>query len=292
MHRITSTAALVALTLGIAGTLNAQSYSFQKVYNFPSQDYPITTVNLTDAGEVVGDYTNYATFSSAYSIANGVLQPIKPAGDPGAVILAVSGDKALVSEGPGYKIYFYDLSTQSLGSVFSTGQNAFNPTGLNGNEDVVGTGTTSSAYIGRDAFHGSASTYSYSSFTYPKSTSTTFAAINDARSIVGTYTLTQSGNPQGFLLPYGGSVENITFPGSTATYPLSINNDGKVFGTYSTANSSSPFVFDGTHYTAVLPANTNYCSPGNIKDSGTIVMTCRDLTTDTFAVYIGTPSGN
>ena len=287
----TRAGSLTAALFLTAGLGLAQQYTFQKIYNFPAQSYPTLSVDLTSAGQIVGTYTNFATFANAYVVTNGKLQVVRVPNVPnGGYIYASKDGQALVSAGPEYGVYLYNIATASA-SPLKTGTYGFTPSGLNDVGDVVGVGYQFPIQDrGRPSVLFSFLTFDFNYYNYPDSTATTLKDINNSLTIVGSYI--QSNGEQGFLLPNGGTPQKITFPGSVRPVPLSINSQGKVYGFYNTSNSTAPFVFDGTNYINVQPPNTSACQLGRIKDNGTVVIACsQDLTTNTAAVYLATPTG-
>lgn len=111
--------------------------------------------------------------------------------------------------------------------------------------------------------------------------STSPRGINDSRTVVGTYSITQ-GCGQNFFCatPYGfiwnkGTFTKISFPGSNGTVATAINSGGQIVGTYTTVSltpqKSNGFIYDGGTFTTLNIPGAVLTQPTGINSSGQVV---------------------
>jgi uncharacterized membrane protein len=86
------------------------------------------------------------------------------------------------------------------------------------------------------------STYSFTELSFPGSTATSAAGINDAGHIVGTYW--QEGRAHGFVFR-DGAYTSIAFPNALQTQLHGISQEGDIVGSYGVDDGQSGMVFHG-----------------------------------------------
>jgi hypothetical protein len=110
--------------------------------------------------------------------------------------------------------------------------------------------------------------------------STSPNGINDSRTVVGTYSVTQQCVHTFCATPYGfiwnnGTFTAITFPGSNSTVATAINNSGQIVGNYTTValtpQKSNGFIYSGGTFTTLNISGAVFTQPKGINNSGQIV---------------------
>lgn len=110
--------------------------------------------------------------------------------------------------------------------------------------------------------------------------STSPNGINDSRTIVGTYSITQEcvhifcATPYGFIWN-NGTFTRMTFPGSNGTVATAINNSGQIVGNYTTValtpQKSNGFIYNGGTFTTLNVSGAALTQPKGINSSGQVV---------------------
>lgn len=110
--------------------------------------------------------------------------------------------------------------------------------------------------------------------------STSPRGINDSRTVVGTYSVTQGCLYTFCATPYGfiwnnGAFTKISFPGSNGTVATAINNSGQIVGTYTTVSltpqKSNGFIYNGSTFTTLNIPGAVLTQPKGINTSGQVV---------------------
>ena len=104
--------------------------------------------------------------------------------------------------------------------------------------------------------------------------------INDSRTVVGTYSVTQQcfhiycATPYGFIWK-NGTFTSMTFPGSNGTVATAINNSGVIVGNYTTVpltpQKSNGFIYNAGTYTTLNISGAVFTQPKGINSSGQVV---------------------
>jgi probable HAF family extracellular repeat protein len=110
--------------------------------------------------------------------------------------------------------------------------------------------------------------------------STSPNGINDSRTVVGTYSVTQQCVHTYCSTPYGfiwnnGTFTSISFPGSNSTVATAINNSGQIVGNYTTTaltpQKSNGFIDTGGTFTTLNVSGAVLTQPEGINNSGQVV---------------------
>lgn len=129
---------------------------------------------------------------------------------------------------------------------------------------------------------GSGASYTYAILDVQGSdaNSTTPNGINDSRTVVGTYSITQQCLHIFCSTPYGftwsnGTFTSFSFPGSNSTVGTGINNSGQIVGYYTTTaltpQSSNGFIDNGGSFTTLNVSGAVLTQPRGINNSGQVV---------------------
>lgn len=110
--------------------------------------------------------------------------------------------------------------------------------------------------------------------------STSPNGINDSRTVVGTYSVTQQCVHTYCATPYGfiwkdGTFTTISFPGGNGTAATAINNSGQIVGNYTTVpqtpQKSNGFIYNGGTFTTLNVSGAVLTQPKGINSSGQVV---------------------
>jgi uncharacterized protein (TIGR03437 family) len=110
--------------------------------------------------------------------------------------------------------------------------------------------------------------------------STSAAAINDSRVVLGGYAITQGCGASNCRVPYGfvysgGSFTTINFPGSQGTNAYGINNSGQVVGSYQIVSGGTQtqngFIYSQGSYNALNVPNAVSTAAAGINTAGQVV---------------------
>jgi hypothetical protein len=136
------------------------------------------------------------------------------------------------------------------------------------------------ALLVADLVSGASYTYSVLDVQGSDANSTSANGINDSRTVVGTYSVTQlclhtfCSTPYGFIWN-NGTFTSISFPGSNGTAATAINNSGQIVGTYTTValtpQKSNGFTYTGGTFTTLNVSGAVLTQPTGINSSGQIV---------------------
>jgi len=127
---------------------------------------------------------------------------------------------------------------------------------------------------------GASYTYSVLDVQGSDANSTSPNGINDSRTIVGTYSITQQCVHTFCATPYGfiwnnGTFTKLTYPGSNATVATAINNGGQIVGNYTTVpltpQRSNGFIYNGGTFTTLNVSGAVFTQPKGINSSGQVV---------------------
>jgi hypothetical protein len=137
------------------------------------------------------------------------------------------------------------------------------------------------ALLAADLVSGASYTYSVLDVQGSNANSTSPNGINDSRTVVGNYSITQicvftfCSTPYGFIWN-NGTFTSISVPGSNGTAATAINNNGQIVGSYTTTamtpQKSNGFIYIGGTFT--YPFNVSgavLTQPTGINNSGQIV---------------------
>ncbi len=136
------------------------------------------------------------------------------------------------------------------------------------------------ALLVADLVSGASYTYAVLDFQGSDANSTSPNGINDSRTVVGTYSITQQCVHTFCATPYGFSWNNGTFttfsvPGSNGTVATGINNSGQIVGNYTTValtpQKSNGFIDNGGTFTTLNVAGAVLTQPEDINSSGQVV---------------------
>jgi probable HAF family extracellular repeat protein len=129
----------------------------------------------------------------------------------------------------------------------------------------------------------------YRSIDIPGATATYCSGINDAGTIVGSYTTTTGSF--GFILSTSGKVTTLTFPGAAETEANAINNSGKVVGRYVTSGGvQHGFMYAAHVFTAIDVPGSISTSVTGLARNGYMVGYFKDPASSTHG-FIRSPSG-
>jgi len=136
------------------------------------------------------------------------------------------------------------------------------------------------ALLVADLVSGASYTYAVLDVQGSDVSSTSANGINDSRTVVGTYTVTQP-CVRGFCATaYGftwnnGTFTNISFPGSNGTVATAINSSGQLVGNYTTTSftpqKSNGFIYSGGTFTTLNVVGAGLTQPKGINSSGQVV---------------------
>ncbi len=136
------------------------------------------------------------------------------------------------------------------------------------------------ALLVADLVSGASYTYSVLDVQGSDANSTSPNGINDSRTVVGTYSVTQQCVHTFCATPYGfswknGTFTSITFPGSNGTVATGINNGGQIVGNYTTVpqtpQKSNGFIYSGGTFTTLNVSGAVLTQPKGINSSGQVV---------------------
>ncbi len=136
------------------------------------------------------------------------------------------------------------------------------------------------ALLVADLVSGASYTYAVLGFQGSDANSTSPNGINDSRTVVGTYSVTQICVRTFCATPYGfiwnnGTFTSISFPGSNGTMATAINNSGQIVGNYTTValtpQKSNGFIYKGGTFTTLNVSGAVLTQPKGINNSGQVV---------------------
>ena len=136
------------------------------------------------------------------------------------------------------------------------------------------------ALLAANLVSGASYTYSILDVQGSDANSTSANGINDSRTVVGTYSITQQCVHTFCATPYGfswnnGTFTSLTFPGSNATVATGINNSGQIVGNYTTValtpQKSNGFIDNGGTFTTLNVAGAVLTQAEGINNSGQVV---------------------
>ena len=136
------------------------------------------------------------------------------------------------------------------------------------------------ALLVADLVSGASYTYAVLDVQGSDANSTSPNGINDSRTVVGTYSVTQQCVHTFCATPYGfiwnkGTFTSITFPGSNATVATAINTSGQIVGNYTTTaltpQKSNGFIYSGGTFTTLNVSGAVFTQPKGINNSGQVV---------------------
>jgi hypothetical protein len=255
---------MIVGSYAVSGCVGAQCYQ-AFIYNPNTTAYTFVTppgstssqfVGINDSGQITGTYGNtsgnYAFLLSGgsggtYTAINppGVLQitPSAPFNGGGATATGINNNGEIVGD-------FTNASGTTVGFTDSGG--TFTNTDI---ADSAAAGATTTLYAVNDSglISGFTVTYvgsvrtetsflyngtTYTTISYPGSSSTIVQGLNDSGEAVGFYTL--DGVTQGFTY-LNGTYTSVMYPGASTTDLFGISNNGEITGEYTCASGGCPF---------------------------------------------------
>jgi len=136
------------------------------------------------------------------------------------------------------------------------------------------------ALLVADLVSGASYTYAVLDVQGSDANSTSPNGINDSRTVVGTYSVTQEcvhiycATPYGFIWN-NGTFTSISFPGSNGTVATAINNSGQIVGNYTTTaltpEQSNGFIYNGVTFTTLNVSGAVLTQATGINNSGQVV---------------------
>jgi probable HAF family extracellular repeat protein/YD repeat-containing protein len=235
------------------------------------------TIWLTLSGVVAGPFSQDAYSDDLYSIT----QINAPDAPNGTYLLGNNNEGDIV----GMYIYLDTANIPGLlynSGSFTTITYPYPPSALDGGTVINGINDSNlmvgyaewdlpGSETGSAAFTYDGSTFS--PFSYPGSTDTRPAAVNNAGQIVGnTYDVDEA--DVAFLYS-NGTFTTLNYPGSITTWLWGINNLGQIVGTYEAASGSSyAFLYSNGTYTTIDTSAGEDCGATAINDIGQITGYC------------------
>jgi probable HAF family extracellular repeat protein len=225
-------------------------------------------VDVNNAGQIVGYYTDASGQSHAFLDQNGTFTSFAP---PDAVWSqathinasgVIIGEYALSGESPPDQEYAFVYNNGSITKLEAAGTSLSVATAINASGEVVGyydTGSQSHAFVDDNGY----------SFTIdpPGATSSEAVGINALGEVVGNYT--DANGSHVFVYDHG-AFTTIDEPGATSISAVAINDNGQVIGNYEGASGGQGIIADPVYgKTWVGSADNNDAgNPANWSPAG------------------------